>query len=112
MQTSVCTNCMTCRWVALLQNPGHNRRHPGNPWLVLPHFTPTNQTCSSILASYQHEGNGIWVEGLGSHQLGFVAWAKPCHALLLGQKSLLAYYHKKVSTWHSLLLREVRTPGD
>lgn len=44
-QTSVCTNCMTCRWVALLQNLGHSGRHPGKPWPVLPGFL------------YSHESN-------------------------------------------------------
>ena len=89
---------------------GGTQESPG--WCCQAFSTPTSQTCSSILVSYQHEGNGIWVAGPGSHQLGFVAWAKPCHALLLSQKSLLAFYHKKVSAWHSLLLREVRTPED
>lgn len=89
---------------------GGTQETPG--WCCQAFSTPTDQTCSSILASYQHEGNGILVAGPGSHQLGLVAWAKPCHALLLGQKSLLAYYHKKVNGWHSLLLWEVRIPGD
>lgn len=78
-----CTNCMTCRWVALLQNPGHNGRHPGNPWLVLPGFLYSHESnvlqhsCQLSTRRQWHLGGRAWEPSTGLSGLGK---AMPCTA--------------------------------
>lgn len=72
MQTCV-LNCMTCGgWPP--QNPGHNGRHPGNPGWCCQAFYPHESNAPAFLPVINTAGNGIWVAGPGSHQLGLVAW--------------------------------------